>query len=286
MFHNNRDYLILAQRYAPEVRLSKYEKYFPCDIEWYMSKCELVYPEKNLIISPVTNEDIYQNKLYRTNESPDPTNAYFQIADEIVQYGRVDNIEYSDDLGNFGGVLNNVPVYVNIREDDNIIDLQYYFFYGYNGAIIESLPTFGVHEADWEHITVRLDKNNLNAILMAYYASHGREGRWRTPLEFACNENGHPIVYSSKLLHASYSTAGRQYRIGFGLIDDYTDDGFLWKTWENVILLPHSIDECNSNMYWVFFNGKWGRKVRRLYGENPAPFGPGMKTYFHTGEPL
>lgn len=265
----------LVKQYAPEVRLHTDEKYFPCDIESYLSNCDLVDPVKGVLSTSVVSNDFIDYNYISTTSSCQPSDAYLQINNISIRSGAITNIKDNK--------LHNVPVYTNIISDEYQTDIQYFFFYAYNGAIIESLPTFGTHEGDWEHITVRLDKNKK--LIGIFFGCHGRESKWVRPSNIKFNDDNHPIIYSSKFLHASYPTESRQSRIGFGLIDDYTNNGYVWNTWENIIILPKSYEEATKETAWVFFNGRWGKKVRRLYGENPPPYGPGMKQYFYNRDP-
>jgi len=109
-----------------------------------------------------------------------------------------------------------------------------------------------------------------------YYAAHGGEGGWVESPPLTRDER--TIVYSSRYNHACYPSAGRQSRIGFGWIDDFTDaKGLKWNTWENVVMVE-------ENLPWFRFPGRWGRPPRRFLGENPPPLGPPYKAYFKTGQ--
>jgi len=108
-------------------------------------------------------------------------------------------------------------------------------------------------------------------------------------------------------LHASYPTSGRQRRfVPLGLIDDYTDNnGMFWSTWNMIVLLPDTSTICHidktfdpenplalkqeplksiTDIRWLLYNGQWGRKGRKSYGESDGPYGPGMKVYFRRGD--
>ena len=86
-------------------------------------------------------------------------------------------------------------------------DIQYWFSYAYNGDITTGADF--EHEGDWEHITVRLDDDNL-ADEVAYY-QHYCQPEIKTWEEMetgfgtrtGLDEGTHPIVFSAKGGHAS-----------------------------------------------------------------------------------
>jgi len=94
------------------------------------------------------------------------------------------------------------PVYY---EAENHHYITYWFFYAFNDG-----PTQGKfdgvddHEGDWERISVRLDGNN-RATAVAYYQ---HEGHTEVPWSKVHTQNGHPVVYSAKGSHASYTRPG------------------------------------------------------------------------------
>jgi len=330
----------LASKYAPEIRLHSEELYYPASVEWFLQRCDLRFStgkgdQDPVIIDTITDIDCLINQSFKFKEQtffsmqtpnkPNHSPFYLRVKDQTAIFGQKD--------------LNNVPVYVRFfyPEEDklasNYVDIQYYFFYGYNGALKSFLPTVGIHEGDWEHITVRVRLDGIfdhSSIMAIYYSAHGGEGRWYLNcagkegddsfvpsaslrsiedtgrgIGYFLNNQDHPIVYSSKFLHASYPTSGRQRRfLPLGLIDDYTDDkGSCWSTWNSIVIMPEISDIChisrsdyqplndssfslkhNYDIRWMLFNGQWGRKGRKSYGESDGPYGPGMKVYFRKGD--
>ncbi|KAL6047652.1 DUF946 domain-containing protein [Balamuthia mandrillaris] len=203
-----------------------------------------------------------------------------------------------------------VPVYVNALLYGDELDLQYFFFYAHNGPLLPRLiPTAGVHEGDWEHITVRISAST-EAILAIFMDSHGNEGRWYTDVAssnsasandgYKLTNGTHPIVYSSKCSHAVKPNAGRHKRAKFGNfqlvtpIDDETDDaGVRWQTWKKIVLLrpreEATIEDCPS-LLWLRFNGDWGKvRMKKNAGgtflEGNGPYGPAMKRFYTIREP-
>ena len=215
-------------------------------------------------------------------------------------------------------IAGKVPVYANVVVTPEHVDVHYFFFYAFNGAILDQVPTAGIHEGDWEHTKVRLSLEVLHMLPDAqpddqwvrdqtpqlrsfiqaiFYARHGHEGRWyfQDTSPDCLKDNGyllvedscHHIVYSAKGGHASYTRPcqrNRRYRpLGLPLrvIDDYTDDlGLHWDTWRNVVVL----DPEDDNQKWLRFSGQWGGKRTSYIGAD-GPYAPLQKTYYFTSDP-
>lgn len=176
---SKQDIIYLATTFAPEIRLHENEKYLPASVTWYLHRCMLMFNPN------VTKESgsprcvlkriksgaqlvgqrvVWKNKIYSSDlnlQHPSPTANkspfYLKVIDEQTYHGqRVDD-------------LDSVPAYVHvvISQDGKELDLQYYLFFCYNGPLIGNLPTTGVHEGDWEHVTVRLRYKDVENLLSA-----------------------------------------------------------------------------------------------------------------------
>jgi hypothetical protein len=152
------------------------------------------------------------------------------------------------------------------------IDIQYWFFYPYRGDI--SGVEQGVHEGDWEHITVRVTRDGKN-IIAIYYTFHSGEGRWNEKFDVVPNTK-HPVVYSAWHSHASYPTAGIHGR-PFPLPDDKTDDGGArWQCWNHIVNVGEKHAPLNGQN-WLQFTGRWGGSRGSGLGETPSPETPSFK---------
>lgn len=152
----------------------------------------------------------------------------------------------------------------NAPQGGGQVDVQYWFFYPYNGRM-GTPPLHGEHEADWEHVTVRvLGDGQLAGV---YCSAHYGEGKWyaSAPLTLA---DGHPVVYSARHSHASYPFAGNIPR--GPLPDDETADGGPEvRTWEQLDLVAVG-GRVLKGHEWLHFTGRWGR-------DESAPFGPAFR---------
>jgi len=295
----------LSRRFAPQVRLHSRELYFPAEVNWYLQRCQCqirtglndkdpillprpVDPKALANLQHCLNGRFFYSKGISKIMSP----FYLRIVEPNTVYGRPQE-------------LDQCPVYTHVYQNNEYeIDIQYFFFYAYNGPLLSYLPSAGIHEGDWEHITFRLkvpssDVENPEkyTLLALHTARHAKEGRWylldgskRYSDTLKFTEDGHPIIYSSKFGHTSYVSCGRQKRfVPFGMIDDYTDDqGKWWSTWKNIQHIGKIEDEDfmeKTNTWWLLFNGLWGPYGYRL-AEGDGPTGPAMKEGYSREDPI
>ncbi|MDH3752728.1 MAG: hypothetical protein OEU32_02550, partial [Acidimicrobiia bacterium] len=137
------------------------------------------------------------------------------------------------------------------------------------------------HESDWEGIQVLFDASSIDEALASApvsigYAQHegGEAADWDdSKLD---REDTHPVVFSSAGSHASYFGSamylGRSGSEGFGC--DNTD-GPSDRIEPEVVLLPDSVDDPNSDLAWLAFSGRWGERRR---GPFNGPTGPAAKS--------
>jgi hypothetical protein len=132
-------------------------------------------------------------------------------------------------------------VYVNVKVGDKTTDLQYWFLYAYNGpgtAYLKKLALnmryeaigdyelgeMGIHEGDWEHITVRIDNKTgkatpTDSLYMAAHDSGGSSDVEKAMVD--CNGQRRLKVYASKNGHATYLEPERHYNatVKAGLVE-------------------------------------------------------------------
>ena len=214
----NPNWQALADKFCPRVYLcteevhGNKEQFLPSSIEWYLEQCILkdTNGDKTLTNSPTLAKlGEYKQKTAFLTPKNHPKH-------------KNDNMTYRGDLST-------AKMYVHFRSTlDASLDIQYWFFYPYNGDLdirlfgdyqnlgninipLINVPN-GSHEGDWEHITVRVSNwqgdVNQASISGVYYAAHGSsEGDWKIPgtNQFDTHQETHPIVYSAWHSHASYS---------------------------------------------------------------------------------
>jgi hypothetical protein len=154
-------------------------------------------------------------------------------------------------------------------------DIQYWFFYAYNGDITTGADF--EHEGDWEHITVRVD-GNLKTPMSVFFASHATESEWRNRGGFKINSDGHPVVYSAYHSHATSWRVGTHPRRF--LPDDYTAEGGpKWATWDTLRLIGTHRRPL-QDLEWVKFTGHWGQIGTPGPEWLSGPYGPAFQAWW------
>lgn len=132
------------------------------------------------------------------------------------------------------GDLSTAVAYVNAKASTYYVDVQYWFFYPYNGAgngritvtgasSDIDLNPMGEHGGDWEHVMLRIELGT-RALLAVYLAQHSG-GEWVGPGDLQY-EGGIPVVYASRHGHASYKSEGSNLTNDTKLKDSVT--GVTW----------------------------------------------------------
>lgn len=311
---------IVSTLFSPRVYLASTDPWFPVSVEWFLERSELCFlkgREKKIVDQHPKKFNLHTHTCQSNNieyssygNSSKDRSKYF--------YLKIKSPDYYVGMSVEALRHHEIPVYVHYSKKGDYVDIQYFYFYAFNGNIVDQLQYAGIHEGDWEHTCVRLSVDILtmipnnstvlsdqwvsdhinelkSCISCIYYARHGREGKWyfqeasQNLLDdgYSLVDNSvHHIVYSAKGGHACYTTPNAKNRryVPFGMplhfIDDYTDNkGEIWETWNNVIILNSDDDDQN----WLHFNGEWGKKPENFLAV-AGPFGPLMKTYYFDGD--
>jgi len=279
----------LISRFAPVVKLYPDDEYRPASVEWYLARVRMRYDHAGcedcqiLDLGSVNLTTLLAqaheektavlcthngNYHYSRSGAPDEshrTDFFLQIPNN------------ADEETTRRGSLAAAKCYAHARKapiihHPSFIDVQYWFFYPYNGPI-DSTDLFA-HEGDWEHITVRVDEDG-QTIHRIYFAAHDNEGRWYdqgSPGTGYSLSGTHPVVYSARHSHASYPWAGKWARVG--LPDDHTAEGPVWDTLNSVLNLGEG-DLPKTGREWVQYTGHWG-EIGGV-GFTTGPYGPAFQ---------
>lgn len=143
-------------RFAPEVRLYPNEEFRPSSVPWYLSRVLMRRHREAWPNKPILNKgDVTLSALITQEDEGQHSGAGPNTSDFFLQIPN-DNDEKTTRKGD----LNSSRCYVHFRRapgGDWDYDIQYWFFYPYNGDITPVLSP--AHEGDWEHITVRVTEN-------------------------------------------------------------------------------------------------------------------------------
>lgn len=175
-----------------------------------------------------------------------------------------------------GGTVG-APCYVNARaapDDPVAFDIQYWFFYAFNGREGWHIT----HEGDWEHVTARVSNAPEPRLLSAYISAHGLDsGGWVKPApapgpvtsnnpDLRLSPSGNPVVYAALGSHACYPGPGAFSRGRIKSSDRTADGGPVWNTADDLVLVevngrrPPGEEDAYP---WLDYPGRWGA-IRKL----------------------
>jgi hypothetical protein len=291
---NDHDFIVddleyeLISRFAPIVKFHSDEQYLLADIPWYLERVRLRFDisfgfdAQLLDHGEITMDNLVSqnHKAQSSGLSSECTNFFLEQTDSKGD----DELDTYRKTTRQGSPQNDWVCYAHVRVADGgyeMFDIQYIFFYAYNGDLLLS-EAESAHEADFEHITVRVRKY-LQTIEKIYYAAHDNEGKWYdTQSSMGMNDgyqlyNGRPLVYSALDSHASYPWAAIWDRNN--LPDDVTDaSGITWDSLDKVINLgekEHPLDDCA----WIQYSGRFGELGDTNFTR--GPFSPAYQGWWN-----
>jgi hypothetical protein len=294
----------LIEYWAPEMWLDHDEDNFPSTVELYLQAVSLWRrsPKQQLAPTGLTNQIL---EVFSANNQTADDELYLDDGGGTAYRAGQDPRTHDPPP----------PVYAHVRRYPNtLIDIQYWFFYPYNGPAGIGV---GAHPGDWEHVTVRVDRNTDTRFLPrgrlvgVLFSAHDHEETWTQHPQLAAGANSatgiHPVAYVAHHSHANYGNNGQTYFIEGGrrityfngagrhvrrgaLPDDWTStSGVHWQTWRNVIEFAWSARPstplpvptiCGQD--WCRFTGRWGPT---LSATAKSPTGPAMKASYKDGDP-
>lgn len=270
------------KQFAPEVRLHPREKYLPTSVEWYLERAELWlhrrwHRDEIILRRGQVDASALESRAQPSDDGAkaDGRQLFLRIPDHRDRLGLPVNGEIE------------APCYVHLRaaaDSSHEFEIQYWFFSAYNGG-----DWHRTHEADWEHITIRVTDGPAPELLRIFYSAHAQvEGGWVEPADgqdashgFHVNAEGKPIVYSARGSHASYPSQGNQRR--WWKPDDFTGTGgAVWHTASHLAYVAIG-SEPLSGHEWLRYPGRWGglRSVLNPMFTSHGPRGPAHQRFWH-----
>lgn len=260
----------LVQTFAPQVYYHPDETYLPSSTDYYV-------PQASYVAVADGAETTYAPGTWSWSGVPGAASDYLSVP---------------DDPALLAGSITTAAAYVHVLDVSgmpNQVDLQYWFFYPFNGdetvrveapleLAAEVEITYSEHFGDWEHVTVRVDITDESTpkIVAVYYSQHSW-GQWTTQAPsgdpdagYSLTSGTHPVAYCARGTHAHYPAAGGPYLIGGGsfvgvdfMAVDYTGKGqsvSYWNTGRTVIVANESsIAYSVTAPGWIGFEGRWGQ---------------------------
>ena len=281
----------LAQQFAPFVYFHSAEENMPCSTDWYLQQVGYVHTVEGAPTATYQPGD-WDPLTKFPFPGADAGDYLFIPGDEVAAWNPPEPAA-SIRPGNPASATAYVhAVPVTKDADGNPVewlDLQYWLFYAFNGAesivgeqgpIHESSRTnLSFHEADWEHVVVRIDSSS--DIVGVYFAQHDR-GEWVPPAT-EDPENGYSLTNRSQLVvyaglgsHASYPQTPGPFWIAsrgaigvtFGMADWTEDSGRTVNYAEEgrtVVVRNDAtqwFDYTPPSLPWMGFAGHWGTRRR------------------------
>lgn len=269
----------LIRQYAPILYLNPNEQYQLANVEYFLDNANLI--EIGGSNNPVKTHPLTASDLPAGEDN-----------------GKKYQLVLKDDSPQTrAGDPANAKIYVHVKQPDSThLDLQFWFFYAYNGPGTiylkcgYTVPKFGIppyenkedagsalaeplgeHEGDWEHITIRLalDSGEIDKV---YFSQHSG-GVWKTRSELKDWEDGRLVVYSSLNGHASYPQGDApnfseehdwsllKNGLTFALVNA-TGKGARFDVAEKfeVMAVDSSLSGIGfTSPAWVNFYGRWGK---------------------------
>lgn len=220
----------LASRYAPTLQFSHAERTYPCDIEFFVSRCNLNLSSGTsqslaaaegtfsaLDLGSYSGTSHYLDNTVGTNKDDRIINDYQNSKDEWTQ-----------------------TVYWHIGTSGGTTYIQYWMFYVFNEG------TFNNHEGDWEMVQVNLDSTMKAESVGFSQHNNGVSAAWSD-----VEKNGDsPISYVAKGSHANYL---RSYQGKLGFAQDVVDG-----SGKRLTLSDYTLVRLDNSLGWTEFAGAWG----------------------------
>jgi hypothetical protein len=295
----------LIQEYGPLIVFHPEEEYF-----LDMPEAVLNGPSQ-LVWGLVENEDDY-DKFQQTILGSVETSADTLLADVALakQDPNADDPAFrywlNIDKSLRSGHLPRAKTYVRVRpEGESKLDLQFWFFSPYNGPVkgkAQLVPpvipakyyfpdTVGRHTGDWEHVTLRFEReqNTRNWSLEQIFLSQHGSGQWLDAYGGAITYSGsHPMIYAAKDSHAHYASPGEHpfqnvvsetippVTLTVDLVD-LTGNGKTFQAYRpgNYSIVSSAVPgvKATGARDWLYYDGLWGEYETLTYTDSITIFG-------------
>ncbi len=184
-------------------------------------------------------------------------NADKNMEKALTPYGyayyikELDSPEYMNEY--LHGDLENSKAYAfAVEKEFKYLDLSYFVFTPYNKAKVVAGIQFGNHIGDWEHLTVRLMKENegnktyYRPVLVDYSAHSFRNYvSWD---EIETVDETHPVAYTAQGSHGMWKDGGSHVYVDAKIIKltDECSEGTAWDLWQKDQMETYSYDALSN----------------------------------------
>ncbi|KAK8854841.1 hypothetical protein IAR55_003580 [Kwoniella newhampshirensis] len=273
----------LLRRFAPIVKLSVGEEYYPSSVEYMLPHYSFLEnfhgekePANHTLLTPslLDHLPLFGSGQFLSISEPHNPQPFLLSGDSEYLYGPA---------GQEGGMKRDAkgrgkveePIYgFGVDMGRGIIDLWYWTFYPFNlGKAIGPFGILGNHVADWEHLRMRTVNGTP---VSADFTTHngGRFSAGTIRWEDVIKHKGRPVAYSAAGSHGIWNEPGdhiyAELAKVFKLVDVTDDDGAIWDTKDLVVPVRYWDDSDhrrriwhNGENSWLNFRGRFGNR-----GEN------------------
>ena len=278
----------LIHRFAPEIKLHPNEQYLPAEIQWYLPRVRMLFDVSFGFDHQILDKGVLNVGNLLSQKDGDQVSSLTENSSDF--FLEQTDVNGEDQLDSYrqetrkGSSSSDWTCYAHVRQapGSDSYDVQYIFFYAYNGSLFEE-PVETAHEADFEHITVRVGKD-LQTIVQIYYSAHDNEGRWYQKQTSAGVKNGYsltpdgrPIVFAAINSHASYPYEGKWNRNNLP-DDEASENGLVWDSINRVVNLGEKQHPA-IGMQWVQYSGHWGEIGNASW--TTGPYGPAYQGWWN-----
>ena len=249
---------LLFEKYAPVLYLHDEELFRTREVSSMLDISDLTAGVVLLEEGPITIEDLREHDswIYQLDMWDARSDQLLSAVPPIFFW----DVPSSDNFSQF-----ELTVYGREKEYDDVIALQYWFFYPYNNWKNH-------HEGDWEMITVFVDKSTGSPYRVAC-AQHldGSNYNWEEDVG-KVPYTQHPKIFIARGSHSSWGGIG--VHKGWLGTDVTSDTG--------TVLHPEGVDPGGTNpkqLYtlekirlatrWVMWQGHWGEDTTWPFSEGP-----------------
>lgn len=255
----------LITAFGPLIHLHPDEQYKMCSLEWFLQHATLH--------DATTGTTINQPTFSQLPQTMDPANPkrYYLTLPELAKFGQ----------------MSTATAYVHALVTFAYTDLQFWFFYAYNGPGTAhakslfldttvtsgdpSLRPLGEHWGDWEVAVIRIDSRTKQPI--GVWLSQHDSGAWFDESQIPSLERSGTqfVFYASRNGHAIYPTADSNYTEHFKLT--YFPYGIeFWL--RNDTALGSSTLDASKNAQIVATDAVFGAPAQAVWLSYPYRWGP------------
>ncbi|ODN78952.1 hypothetical protein L202_04467 [Cryptococcus amylolentus CBS 6039] len=271
----------LLEKYAPILKLSKDEKYFPSTVDYMLPHYEYIentsgdsYPANHTILTPseLDTLPLSGSQLFLSISEPHNPQPALLNAESHYLYGPAGQKGGIDLSSGDGRGRVNEPVYgFWVDQGRGIVDLWYWTFYPFNfGKPAGRFGVLGNHVADWEHFRMRtVNGTPISADFSTHEGGYLSAGtlRW----EDVEKVGERPVAYVAMGSHGIWPDPGEHVYAEIGnllkIIDSTDDLGPIWDTESHVLPVQYWTNSSDRQRLqhegedsWRNFKGYWGNK--------------------------